>query len=590
MTSLIGLHWIRTHPDGRDLAHIEAMQYPSVKLFEWHWNNRDACHDLLAALPQDSYILARDHPMSEQKQDMWNDPAGTGTRHANEWAMKVASGQVHTPDDRTFFLGINEPDATSGDRNAIDVYTQAFLSRLRVHGLRGGAFNFSTGHPRTVDGTPSTPADYTVFEQSHRAIVEGHHIGVLHIYGTAAQPLAPGHFDRLKACAWQDVEWVVGEFGIDEHVIGGGEHKGYLASVPSPMGYCEWLDTAIMGINDARIHSYQVFTYDFSHPWASFDIRPGRDALEGYQWRHMSQQPTTPPIDTHLPVIVGDGPTPPTKPTRAYVIAPAGANIRQSPTTESPIVGAVPYGDEILIIGVESIPGWVRVRYGNKEGYMASDLIGTVAPKPLPAPTEPPVKPVEPQPMPTAGVLDPQVLEAILMVESGGRGFGENGALVIRLEAHIFKSKLGNDALWAQHFDANDVRPWTEQEWRKIRGDPWRTLHTGQQSEEYAAFSLAMDLNKEAAHLSISMGAAQIMGFNHARIGYPNAVAMFGAFQRSINAQLIGFINYFLTDAALVAAIRRKNWEAIALGYNGAGNVAEASAKYRAAYEKVIST
>lgn len=97
------------------------------------------------------------------------------------------------------------------------------------------------------------------------------------------------------------------------------------------------------------------------------------------------------------PPIPGDGPTPvtpPTKPTRAWIIAQAGANFRQSPTTESPIVGAVPYGDEILIIGVESIPGWVRVRYGNKEGYMASDLIGPVAPKPLPAPTEPTPEPV----------------------------------------------------------------------------------------------------------------------------------------------------------------------------------------------------
>lgn len=357
------------------------MQYPSVKLFEWHWSNRDACHDLLAALPQDSYILARDHPMSEQKQDMWNDPVGTGTRHANEWAMKVASGQVHTPDDRTFFLGINEPDATTGDRNAIDVYTQAFLSRLRVHGLRGGGFNFSTGHPRTVDGTSNSAPDYSVFEQSHRAIVEGHHIGVLHIYGTAAQPLAPGHFDRLRACTWQDVEWVVGEFGIDEHVIGGGEHKGYLASVPSPMGYCEWLDTAIMGINDARIHSYQVFTYDFSHPWASFDIRPGRDALESYQWRHMSQQPSP-----------GPGPTPPTKPTRAYVIAQDGANIRSAPV-DGDILTAVPYADEILITGVENIPGWVRVRYGNKEGWMASALIGLHAPEPLPAPSEPTPEP-----------------------------------------------------------------------------------------------------------------------------------------------------------------------------------------------------
>lgn len=308
MSHKLGLHWIRVHPDGQDYDHIARMQYRSAKLFEWHWNNRDACRDLLAALPSDAYVLARDHPLSEQKQDMWNDPIGTGLRHANEWALKVASGNVHTPVERTFFLGINEPDATNGDRASIDLYTATFLERLTLHGLRGGAFNFSTGHPRTVDGTAHTLADYTVFERSHQAIVRGHHIGVLHIYGSASTPLAPGHFDRLRACPWQDVEWVVGEFGLDEHVTTGGAHDGYLrAMADNPARYCEWLDKAIIGVNDARIHSYQVFSYDFSHPWDSFDIRAIRPALEGYDWQHAKQAPR--PVDTHLPII-GNGPTP----------------------------------------------------------------------------------------------------------------------------------------------------------------------------------------------------------------------------------------------------------------------------------------
>jgi murein DD-endopeptidase MepM/ murein hydrolase activator NlpD len=303
MSHKLGLHWIRVHPDGRDYSHIERMQYPSVKQFEWHWNNRDACRDLLAVLPRDAYILARDHPLSEQKQDMWNDPVGTGTRHANEWAMKVASGNYHMPVERTFFLGINEPDATNGDRAAIDRYTAAFLNRLRVHGLRGGAFNFSTGHPRTKDGTGNTKADYSVFEESHQAIVAGHHIAVAHIYGSSATPCVPGHYDRLWACDWQDVQWVIGEAGADEHVTTGGAHDGYLRTM-NPPDYCRWLDELIMGVNDPRIHSYQVFTYDFSHPWDSFDVRPIRDALEGYDWQHAKQKHTT-----HIP-IVGTPPQP----------------------------------------------------------------------------------------------------------------------------------------------------------------------------------------------------------------------------------------------------------------------------------------
>lgn len=374
MKSLLGCHWIRTHPDSRDYAHIEAMQYRSVKLFEWHWSDRDACRDLLAVLPHDSYILARDHPLSEQKQDMANDPEGTGVRHANEWALKVAMGQVHVPTDRTFFLGINEPDATTGDRDGIDRYTAAFLTRLKVHGLRGGAFNFSTGHPRTVDGTPNTLADYSVFERSHRSITDGNHIAVLHIYGTAAFPCAPGHYDRLNACTWQDVEWVVGEFGIDEHVIGGGPHDGYQVPFNGHLAdYCAWLDTAIMGIADSRIHSYQVFTYDFSHPWDTFDIHPIRDALEAYEWQHMHRLA---PMPTPL-----------------FVSVPAGANLRFAPGGE--ILTAIPYGERVSVDSYATATDgkkWARVRYQGFSGWIRSDLLTVDKPQPVhsPAPTAPP--------------------------------------------------------------------------------------------------------------------------------------------------------------------------------------------------------
>lgn len=389
MTSLLGMHWIRTHPDGRDLAHIERMQYKSVKLFEWHWNNRDACRDLLTVLPQNAYILARDHPLSEQKQDVWNDPVGTGTRHANDWAMKVASGNVHTPVDRTFFLGANELDATSGDRNAIDLYTATFLDRLRTHGLRGGGFNFSTGHPRTVDGTGSTAADYSVFERSRQAIVRGFHVAVLHIYGTAATPCVPGHFDRLKACTWQDVEWVVGECGPDEHVIGGGNHDGYLISMkPNVANLCPWLDSFILGVNDQRIHSFQVYTYDFSHPWASFDTRAIRDALESYDWQHTKQAP---PITTHLPSV------PAGKTEKRYVNVRDGANLRTSPG-DGDVLIAVPFTTIVEVSGYANGPDgwtWARSRYEGYTGYIRADLLNVMQP------TAEPTLPPPPQPAPT---------------------------------------------------------------------------------------------------------------------------------------------------------------------------------------------
>jgi uncharacterized protein YraI len=568
MKSLLGCHWIRTHPDGNDLGHVEKMQYRSVKLFEWHWSDSNACRDLLTVLPTDAYILARDHPMSEQKADMFRDPVGTGQRHANEWADKVHSGRYHLPTDRSFFLGINEPDATSGDRNAIDLYTESILRRLRQHGLRGGAFNFSTGHPRTMDGTPNTEADYSVFERSHQAIVEGHHLAVMHIYGTAALPCVAGHYDRIKSCTWQDVEWVVGECGADEHVIGGGNHDGYLISMNGHIDdYCPWLDNLILGINDSRIHSYQVFTYDFSHPWDSFDVRPIRGALETYSWRHMQTQPTPP--DPQPP-----DPTPPGTIRTGSVTAPAGVNYRSGPGTEYAKLGALAHGSTVLYDREDN--GWLH----SVEGWVSGEYVGE------PAATSPPTSTPTPQPTPApipTGGLDPRVLEAILQVESGGRTHGPDGQPIIRFESHIFENRAGD----TEYFRHNEAQPWTGQQWRRSAGEPWRDIHTGRQADEYAAFEFAKSLNPKAAYESISVGAPQIMGFNHARIGYPSAQAMFEAFERSAPAQTIGLISYMLSDPALVDAIQRRDWEGIARGYNGAGNIAEAAAKYRAAYQRL---
>lgn len=175
-----------------------------------------------------------------------------------------------------------------------------------------------------------------------------------------------------------------------------------------------------------------------------------------------------------------------------------------------------------------------------------------------------------------------------MAVESGGRTHGTDGRLLIRFEAHIFKAQLGNDGLWTQHF-RHGSPSWTGQEWRASAQDTWRPIHTGNQADEWAAFNFARSLNLEAAMRSISMGAPQIMGFNHARIGYPTAAAMLQAFERSAAAQTLGFINFVMRDSALVSAMQTQDWRTIARIYNGAGNVDAAAAKYQAAYNVLVA-
>ncbi len=167
------------------------------------------------------------------------------------------------------------------------------------------------------------------------------------------------------------------------------------------------------------------------------------------------------------------------------------------------------------------------------------------------------------------GIVDPLVLEAILAIESGGQGINADGSVKIRFEAHIFEAQLHDDLLFAANFRYG-APSWTGQE-MFVEGD-WTPIHTGAQATEWAAFNRATSLNPIAAARSISMGAAQIMGFNHARIGYPSAQAMLQAF-RNANVQVIAFLNFLLSDAALWAAVRAHDWQEIARRYNGAGAV-----------------
>ena len=202
----------------------------------------------------------------------------------------------------------------------------------------------------------------------------------------------------------------------------------------------------------------------------------------------------------------------------------------------------------------------------------------------LPSIEAPQPAPVEPMP---ATIIDPRVAQAILKIESGGHTHGEDGRPIIRFEAHIFKSQLGNDALWAQHFRTDSARPWVDQMWRRNESATWQPIHTGKQADEWEVFDFASLWDEEAACRSVSMGSAQIMGFNHARIGYPSAGKMLVSFEDA-QLQTIGFINFCLSDPALMDAMRRRDWRTVAARYNGTGAVDTYSKLLQDAYNALV--
>lgn len=106
-----------------------------------------------------------------------------------------------------------------------------------------------------------------------------------------------------------------------------------------------------------------------------------------------------------------------------------------------------------------------------------------------------------------------------------------------------------------------------------------RSLYVGGQGE-YERLHRAMQLDRTAALMSASWGAAQIMGFNHKLAGYATVEAFVEAMKAGARAHLMAFVE-FVKSAGLAGALRAitadpASARAFARGYNGAGYAANA--------------
>lgn len=160
--------------------------------------------------------------------------------------------------------------------------------------------------------------------------------------------------------------------------------------------------------------------------------------------------------------------------------------------------------------------------------------------------------------------IEEAVLAAVLIAESSGTGYGGDGKLKIRFESHIFEGYTGK---WVDDSHAS-------------------------QAVEYASFEKAKTIDEGAAYKSISMGAAQIMGFNHSAVGYSSAKAMFESFQGSEEKQLAGLFDFVAAHPNLVKAAKAHDWDSFAKGYNGPAykkyGYDTKLASYFAAYQQIL--
>ena len=185
--------------------------------------------------------------------------------------------------------------------------------------------------------------------------------------------------------------------------------------------------------------------------------------------------------------------------------------------------------------------------------------------------------------------LEPPAMLAVWMVECGGLPFIK-GKPVLRFEPHVFFARWGNrnEALFDRHFrfggrNGIEGAKWQGHMVRLSESDDWRRFH-GEQAAEHAVFRLAMKLaGHETAAQCASFGGPQIMGFNHALVGYGTAHEMILAFGRSERWQVLAFFD-FCAAKDILEALRAQDWTAFAAVYNGPGQAEAYAEKIGAAH------
>lgn len=307
-------------------------------------------------------------------------------------------------------------------------------------------------------------------------------------------------------------------------------------------------------------------------------------------------------------------------------------NVRSAPYTSASLFGQITMGGQIWVEGQQQ--NWSQIRFNGNRGYVASRYITPINPSSIDNQQADPIALSDHQndvgitiPITEVGQelsrltpttiltvtgtseqrnaaatwnrwgalltelsekmqLDVACALAVLCVESSGKGFEQNNSnrMIIRFENHKFWKFWGrhNPQQFRQHFRYSDEKVWRGHEWRNEPSGQWQSFH-GRQSNEWQVFEFARQLDEDAAILSISMGAPQIMGFHFERIGYQSEVEMFNAFGGSIQGQINGLFDFF--SPRMLQYLKDLAFEDFAGMYNGKGQKKVYGEKIQKHYE-----
>lgn len=298
----LGVHLIGNNES--NLQYIERLKPPAVKIVD---PDPAVVRRVLKALDPNGVCILRDHPLSEQKDDMAKDPVGTGVRHAEDWFTKLATGRFREfgNDSRIVVCGINEPNVHNpAEEQIVFEYTRAFLNTLTARRIRGLALNLSVGWPRN-EGAGKPPIWDTFLPLEPLIDLGNHFLGVHEYWYPTVESGWGWYGNRIAACPMA-VPIIVGECGYTRQLV--------RMDIQQPWGWQGNLTAdeyvrQLLYYHD-RVHpnvfAVLPFTTGFGGAeWASKDTQPLHDKLVSgvrpYSWPKPWPQleqplpPTTPP-------------------------------------------------------------------------------------------------------------------------------------------------------------------------------------------------------------------------------------------------------------------------------------------------------
>lgn len=140
-------------------------------------------------------------------------------------------------------------------------------------------------------------------------------------------------------------------------------------------------------------------------------------------------------------------------------------------------------------------------------------------------------------------------LEAVIAVESGGKGFDETtGKIIIQFEPSWFKRKS----------------PYTP-------SGLWSLNGVERQAGEWKAFNDAFKKDPNGAMESTSIGLMQVMGFHFKLLGFKNVGEMWDyAKESEFNQVRLGLL-FIKSNSKMYNAILKNDFATFAYYYNGSG-------------------